>query len=511
MDGLPRPSSFVLWLGFTAMCVGLFMAVLDIQVVASALTTIGAAFHIAPARLGWIQTGYLMAEVIAIPLTGILTRALSLRWMFAAATFGFTLASLGCAFAPTLSVLIALRVVQGFCGGMLIPAVFTSIFVMMPKEREILATTLAGTFAVIAPTIGPFVGGYLTQHFSWHWIFLINILPGFLVCVTVAACVRVGGLDMQVLRKIDYATLVLAAIFLASLELLLNEAPARNWQGAFVFTVAAICLVSCGLGAWRALTHAMPFIDLRRFRHRAFALGSALSFIFGMGLYGSVYMLALFLGLVRGHSPLEIGEIMMVSGAAQLLMAPVAALLESRMDNRLLVAIGYVLFGLGLFSNGLVTPQSDFWGLFWPQILRGVSVMLCILPATRLALEGWSDKDVPDASGLFNLMRNLGGAIGIALIDTLIQSRTAGHAGALVTRLQAGDVSAARLVGLPTAMFRGHAMGPVDDMTKAIIAPMVQHAALTQSLNEAWLVLAGLFTLSLLLLPAIKPARRDAT
>ena len=161
-----------------------------------------------------------------------------------------------------------------------------------------------------------------------------------------------------------------------------------------------------------------------------------------MGLYGSVYMLALFLGLVRGHSALEIGEIMMVSGAAQLMTAPVAALLESRMDNRLLVAIGFALFGLGLFANGLETPHSEFWGLLWPQILRGVAVMLCILPATRLALEGWADKDVPDASGLFNLMRNLGGAIGIALIDTLIQSRTAGHAAALVTRLQAGDAAA---------------------------------------------------------------------
>ena len=119
------------------------------------------------------------------------------------------------------------------------------------------------------------------------------------------------------------------------------------------------------------------------------------------GLYGSVYLLALFLGLVRGHTPLEIGEIMMVSGAAQLVMAPVAALLETRMDARLLTAIGFVLFGLGLFANGFVTPQSDFHDLFWPQILRGLAVMLCILPATRLALEGWAAKDVPDASGLF--------------------------------------------------------------------------------------------------------------
>ena len=188
----------MLWLGFLAMCIGLFMAILDIQVVASALTAIGSALHVAPARLGWIQTGYLMAEVIAIPLTGILTRALSLRWMFVAATLGFTLASLGCAFAPTIGILIAIRVMQGFCGGMLIPAVFTSIFVMIPEERRVLATTLAGLFAMIAPTIGPLVGGYLTTNYSWNWIFLINILPGAVVCLMVATCVRSAATALPV-------------------------------------------------------------------------------------------------------------------------------------------------------------------------------------------------------------------------------------------------------------------------------------------------------------------------
>ena len=233
-------SKVALWLGFTAMCLGLFMAVLDIQVVASALTTIGAALHIAPEKLGWIQTGYLMAEVIAIPLTGLLTRALSLRWMFVAATFGFTLASLGCAFSSTVDTLITLRVLQGFCGGMLIPAVFTSIFVMMPRERQILATTMAGIFAVIAPTVGPFVGGYLTQNFSWNWIFLVNVLPGFVVCLVVGICVRAGSADPRVLKKLDYATLILAAVFLATLQLLLNEAPGRDWR-VWYATIGRTC------------------------------------------------------------------------------------------------------------------------------------------------------------------------------------------------------------------------------------------------------------------------------
>src|ERR1700743_2184191 len=171
------PDSVKVWIGYTAMCVGMFMAILDIQVVASSLTTIQTALHIPADEISWIQTAYLIAEVIAIPLTGMLTRALSLRWLFVAASAIFTLASIACALCTGADSLIALRVVQGFFGGMLIPAVFTSVFIMVPRRHEIFATAMAGVFAMVAPTLGPYVGGWLTQTYSWHWIFLINVVP----------------------------------------------------------------------------------------------------------------------------------------------------------------------------------------------------------------------------------------------------------------------------------------------------------------------------------------------
>jgi MFS transporter, DHA2 family, multidrug resistance protein len=498
------------WIGFIAMCLGMSLAVLDIQIVASSFTTIQASFHVTPERLSWIQTAYLMAEVIAIPLTGWLTRALSLRWMFSAATLGFTLASLGCALCTALPPLIVLRIVQGFCGGMLIPGVFTSVFVMMPERHRVAATAFAGTLAVIAPTIGPAIGGYLTEYYSWHWIFLVNLGPGLIVSLMVAMFVRLGEPNLSELKRIDYLAVILAAISLATLELLLKEAPKYDWWGTFVGSCALVCAVT-GTGAiWRSLRSLHPFVDLYRFRERTFALGCALSFVLGLGLYGSVYLLALFLGLVRDHSPLEIGTIMIVSGAAQLLTAPVAAYLESKMDPRLLTAVGYGLFASGLIANGFAATSTDYDGLFWPQALRGASVMLCILPATRLALDTLMPEQVADGSALFNLMRNLGGAIGIALVDTILEQRTPIHVTALATRLQAGDPIAARIVGLPVQFFHGQDMGPVDETMRAIAEPLLRKAALVQSFNEAWIVIGALFALSLLALPFMRRIQRSA-
>jgi DHA2 family multidrug resistance protein len=503
-------STVRIWIGFTAMCVAMAMAVLDIQIVASSFTTIQAYFHVTADRLSWIQTAYLMAEVIAIPLTGWLTRAVSLRWMFAAATLGFTLASLGCAMCETLPLLIAVRVIQGFCGGMLIPGVFTSVFSMMPEKHRVPATALAGTLAVLAPTIGPAVGGYLTEHYTWHAIFLINLAPGAIVTALVAGFVRVGGADLAEFRRIDYRAIGLAAVFLATLELVLKEAPKHDWQGLFVYASIGICAVAGIAAIWRSLNKPHPFVDLSRFRESTFTLGCVLSFVLGLGLYGSVYLLAIFLGLVRDHSPLEIGKIMIVSGAAQLMTAPMAAWLETRTNPRLLTAIGYGLFAAGLLANGFESVTTDFDGLFWPQVLRGASVMLCILPATRLALDTLMPSAVADGSALFNLMRNLGGAIGIALVDTILVQRTPTHANELGARLQAGDPDAARIVGLPAQLFHGHDMGPVNETMRAIAEPLVRKAALVQSFNEAWLLIGVLFTLSLFVVPWMRRIPRSS-
>jgi len=250
-------------------------------------------------------------------------------------------------------------------------------------------------------------------------------------------------------------------------------------------------------------------VDLRTLADPAFAVGCLLSFVLGIGLFGSVYMMPVFLAYVRGHGALEIGMIMLVTGIAQLATSPVAIALERRLDARLLTACGFTLFAIGLGLSAFQTPETDFNGMFWPQVIRGAAIMFCLLPPTRLALGHLAPVAVPDASGLFNLMRNLGGAIGLALIDSVIYGRAPIHATAIIHRLMAGDIATAKFVGIPLALFRGRTPGPLDPVTQDILGPMVERAAYTQAVNDAWALVAVLTFVAILCVPFAR-RKKDA-
>ncbi|HEY9212961.1 MAG TPA: DHA2 family efflux MFS transporter permease subunit [Ancylobacter sp.] len=503
---LPERVPVRTWVGFGAMCLGMFMAVLDIQVVATSLPAIRTALGIPAELMSWIQTAYLIAEVIAIPLTGLLTRALGMRVLFALAVGAFTLASIGCAASTGFASLVTARVAQGFFGGMLIPLVFSAVFLLFPFRLQGFATTLAGMLAVLAPTVGPVVGGWITQSTSWHWLFLVNVAPGILACALGLAMLARDEADRSLLRTLDIAGLALLAVCLASLQIGLKEAPQRGWLAAPVLALLAASLLAGAMFVRRMLHGAEPIVQLRTFRDRGFAVGCALSFILGMGLYGSVYLMPVFLAFVREHGPLAIGIVMLVTGVTQLVTSPVAVALERHSSARLLTIAGFALFGVGLGMSAFATRETDFDGMFWPQVVRGGAIMLCLLPPTRLALGGLAPDAVPDASGLFNLMRNLGGAIGIALIDTVMFGRAPIHAEALKQRLLAGDTSAATIVGLPADALSAVTM-PLDPAIEAFVRPLVEKAGLVQAINDAWAMLACV-TLLGCALALLAPARR---
>jgi MFS transporter, DHA2 family, multidrug resistance protein len=505
------PTRFGTWVGFAAMALGMFMAILDIQVVVTSLPNIQEALDIPPDQMSWVQTAYLIAEVIAIPLTGLLTRVLTMRGLFVAAISLFSAASVGCAASNVFGALVACRVVQGFAGGVLIPAVFSAVFLLFPPRQQTIATTLAGVLAVLAPTVGPLVGGWITETYSWHWLFLINVGPGVAVALLAARFLPAEKSALRLARHIDIAALGLMALSLGALEIALKQAPQDGWGSGLVIGLLVLSAASLGAFVRRSLGRERSIVDLSALADRNFAISCALSFLLGIGLYGSVYLMPVFLGFVRGHDSLEIGSIMLVTGLAQLATAPIAVQLERRIDARLLTAAGFALFAAGMALSTLQTRQSDFDDMLWPQILRGAAIMFCLLPPTRLALGHLAPERVADASGLFNLMRNLGGAIGLALIDTVIYGRGPIHAAFLIERLKAGDIATGRLVGLPEGSLTGVAPQNVDPETIALVRALAEKAALVISVNEAWAMLAAFSAIAMLCVGFLRPAPDQIT
>jgi len=503
------PARIATWFGFILMCLGMFMAILDIQVVATSLPAIQDALAISRDAMSWIQTAYLIAEIIAIPLTGWLTRVLTLRWLFAIAISLFTLASIGCAFSGSFPMLVSFRVLQGFAGGTLIPAVFSAVFLLFPIRLHPVATTMAGIMAVLAPTVGPVVGGWITETWSWHWLFLINVAPGVTAAAATPFLLPGAYPRFTDLARLDGYSLALMAIALATLEIALKEAPQYGWLSPLCSILFLLCAAGATGFALRTLKAEHPVVELSTLKNRSFAIGCALSFCLGVGLFGSVYLMPVFLAYVRHHDAFEIGTIMLVTGVSQLVTAPIAGTLESRFDPRWLSAAGFGLFALGLGCSAFQSRLADFDEMFWPQVLRGVAIMFCLLPPTRLALGALTEAQVPDASGLFNLMRNLGGAIGIALIDTILYGRSGGHAADLRDRLIAGDVTAAQAIGLDPKLFTHRPPDVSDATVEAYVRPLVEKAAFALSTNEAWALLAIAALLGLFLVPlAGRPPQR---
>jgi MFS transporter, DHA2 family, multidrug resistance protein len=413
---------------FLIMVFGMFMAILDIQIVSASLTEIQAGLSASANEITWVQTAYLIAEVVMIPLSGYLSRALGTRILFAISAAGFTAASLMCGLSSDINEMIVWRAIQGFIGGGMIPTVFATAFIAFPRSRLGLVSPLIGLVATLAPTIGPTVGGYLTDAFSWHWLFFINIVPGLAVTAASLILIDFDEPDLSLFRNFDWPGLVSMAGFLGAIEYVLEEGPRNDWFGDDTVLLMAwvSALSACGFFA-RVLTAKQPIVDLSAFADRNFGLGSLFSFVLGIGLYGLTYLYPLYLGMIRGYNALMIGETVFVSGLVMFMTAPVAGLIMSKLDPRLMLISGFLLFGVGTWWMTYLTRDWDFWELFWPQVFRGVGLMISMIPINNIALGTLPPERVKNASGLFNLTRNLGGAVGLATLTTFLNDRTDLH------------------------------------------------------------------------------------
>jgi DHA2 family multidrug resistance protein len=428
------------WIGFFSMAIGVFMAVLDIQIVASSLQEIQAGLSATQDEIAWVQTSYLIAEVMIIPLSGWLGRVLSTRYLFVLSAGGFTLSSLLCAFAWNLPSMIVFRCIQGFFGGAMIPMTFTIIFILFPPRLQPSMSIVLGLIVTMAPTIGPVLGGYLTDAFSWQLLFLINVIPGFIVCFLVFTFLDIDKPDWNLLKKIDFIGIFLIAIFLGSLQYVLEEGAHDQWfEDDLILNLSIVAVISGTLMFWWELANPHAIIDLYAFKNRNFAIGCAFSFVLGIGLYTIIYLTPIYLGSVKGLNSLQIGYYLMVVGLFQLVSAFIAGPLEKKLDLRLMLCLGMGLFGLGSWLNGNLTADSGYWEFFVPQAIRGSALMLCFLPINTLALGLLPVEEVKNASGLYNLMRNLGGAMGLAVANTLMLYLNKTHYGALRESISATD------------------------------------------------------------------------
>jgi DHA2 family multidrug resistance protein len=489
---------------FIAMVFGMFMAILDIQVVSASLSEIQAGLSASPDEISWVQTSYLIAEVIMIPLSGTLSRILSTRTLFTISAGGFTLMSFMCAQADTINSMIVWRALQGFIGGAMIPTVFATTFLIFPRDKQPIVTPIIGLVATLAPTIGPTVGGYLTELFSWHWLFLVNVVPGIIVTAAAWLLIDFDEADRSLVKTFDWFGLLFMAVMLGSLEYILEEGPRDDWLGSTTISMLiVICAAATLAFIWRVSTAKHPIVDFSAFTDRNFSAGSLFSFTLGIGLYGLTFLYPVYLARVRGYSSLMIGDTMFVTGIAMFLTAPVAGRLMTRVDPRLMLAAGFAGFAVGTWMASAVTRDWDFWELLVPQILRGVSLMICMIPITNMSLGTLEPARLRGASGLFNLTRNLGGAVGLAIINTVINHRQDFHYERLAEHVTWSNPAAMETLN---SLSRSLSTLGSDAGTGALarLSGLVHREALVMSIGDVFYLLTLLFIAIVVLTPMMR-------
>lgn len=502
-------------LPFVVMCVGMFMALLDIQIVASSLQDIGGGLSAARDQISWVQTAYLIAEIIMIPLSGWLTRVFSTRWLFTVSAAGFTVMSLFCGLAWNIESMIVFRVLQGLFGASMIPTVFTSSFHYFQGTRRVYSAAVIGTIASVAPTLGPVIGGWITDTLDWRWLFYINLLPGAAVTISIPFLVKIDEPDFSLLKEADYIGIVLMAVGLGSLQYVLEEGARWNWfDDATIKTFSIIAGVTGILFVIRSLTFARPVVDLRALGNRNFLVGCILSFITGVGIFATIFLTPLFLGYVRGYSAWQTGIAIASTGAASLVGVPVYIMLARRFDTRWLMMFGMAMFGLSMWDFSFITHDWGGYELLLPQILRGFPQVFVVAPAVTLGLGSLTPERLKYASGLFNMMRNLGGAIGIAVCGTMLNDRANLHFLRLAEHLNSSNTAMQEMLqkaGNHFAALNGGDIIHGHAVALKQLWSLTWREAQVQTFADAFLVIAACFVVATLLVPLMKKVIAPAT
>ncbi|MEJ0020692.1 MAG: DHA2 family efflux MFS transporter permease subunit [Acetobacteraceae bacterium] len=466
------PTGMKVWLAVGGSIIGAFIAVLNIQITNASLPDIQGAIGAGIDDGGWISTSYLVAEIVVIPLTGFLAPVFSLRRYLLANTVLFLVMSVACAFAGNLQQMIVLRALQGFFGGVLIPLAFTITLTMLPRSKQPIGMAMFALSATFAPAIGPTIGGYLTETYGWQYIFYVNLVPGAIMLAALIPSLPRAPMQLGLLRHGDWAGIATLAIGLASLQTVLEEGNKDDWFGStLILRLSIVAAIALSLFIWIELTTERPLLNLRLLLRRNFGLGSVSNVILGMALYGSVYLLPDYLSRMQGYNSEQVGEVLAWTGLPQLVLIPFLPRLMRRFDPRALVAVGLLLFAASCFLN--IGINRDYAGdqLLVPNLIRAVGQALVMTPLSVLATSGMEQENAGSASALFNMMRNLGGSIGIAMLQTLLTRREQFHSAIITPSVSLFDeATRQRLAALQRYFMASGTADPATAWHSAVIA-----------------------------------------
>jgi MFS transporter, DHA2 family, multidrug resistance protein len=497
------------WLAVGGGILGAFMAILDIQITNASLAEIGGAISATPVEGSWISTGYLMAEIIIIPLCGWLARIFGLRRFLAVNSALFVGFSILCAMSTSLNEMILFRAGQGFTGGVLIPTALTIVRTRLPASKQAIGVAMFGMVATFAPAVGPTIGGWLTENLSWHYIFYLNIVPGLAAIGLQLYALDPERMRLGELKYGDWLGVVAMAIGLSSLIFVLEEGQREEWFGSPLIVAATIAAV-LGIAVFliAELTAERPFINLRLFANPSVGGSGILMAVFGATAFGSVYLIPAYLAQIQGYNAQQIGEVVMWSGIPQLFLLPLMPYLMRKVDLRILVGIGLLMFAGSCFINVDMSPDTAMDQLMLPQLLRAAGQPLATIPLTQLSMVGLSRHDAADSAGITSVMRNLGASIGIAALSTMVQIREEVHFSTIAEALTQNSLKVQERLQALTGLFASKG-ATLDTATQQGLSTLAQQVRLNASVmayaDAFWIlgvgILASLFALLILRKP----------
>lgn len=422
-----QPMSFRAWVAVFGAVLGAFMAVLDIQITNASIKEITGGLGATIDEASWISTAYLVAEIVIIPISGWLTRVLSLRTYLLWTSGLFLIFSMGCGLSTSLEMMIFFRALQGLTGGALIPLAFQVILTLPPSKRTV-GMALFSITATFAPAIGPTVGGYLTEMFHWSIIFYMNLIPGAFQVVAILYGIDKGEKNLGLLKNLDKWGILTMAIGLSSLTIFLEEGEREDWfSSRMIVTLSVLAVVFIVAFLWIELKIKNPFINLRLLLQKNFGFGCLVNFVIGLAMYGALYLLPLYLSTIQNYNSITIGQTMMWAGLPQLVILPFVPRILARFDGRWVAFVGINIFALSCFMNSHMTSLFGYDQLMWSQIVRAIGQPLLMVPLSTVTMGRILPEQAGSASGLFNMLRNLGGSVGIALLSSLMSMREKFH------------------------------------------------------------------------------------